>query len=152
MTDVVPAIDRRPVLLYDGYCGLCNRAVQWVLRHDPAGEFRFAPLDDRFAVAVRDRHPELLGVDSLVLVRPCADGGEEVLVRSRAVLAVAGRLKGWRWLAAVGQGVPLRLRDWVYDRVARSRTRWFGRLDRCPIPTAEQRARFLLDGEIERLP
>ncbi|HZH02738.1 MAG TPA: DCC1-like thiol-disulfide oxidoreductase family protein [Myxococcaceae bacterium] len=32
------------ILFYDGGCGLCHRAVRFVLARDPAGRFRFAPL------------------------------------------------------------------------------------------------------------
>ena len=33
-----------PILLFDGVCNLCNASVQWVIRRDPKGIFRFAPL------------------------------------------------------------------------------------------------------------
>jgi predicted DCC family thiol-disulfide oxidoreductase YuxK len=39
--------------------------------------------------------------------------------------------------------VPRFLRDWAYDGFARIRYRVFGRYDSCPIPTPEQRARFI---------
>jgi hypothetical protein len=31
-----------PVVLFDGVCNLCNAWVRFVVRHDPAGIFRFA--------------------------------------------------------------------------------------------------------------
>src|SRR5688500_7691993 len=54
------------VLLYDGTCGLCNGAVQLVLRHDRRGTLRFAPLQGEFGRAAFARHPEIQGVDSVV--------------------------------------------------------------------------------------
>jgi predicted DCC family thiol-disulfide oxidoreductase YuxK len=39
--------------------------------------------------------------------------------------------------------IPQPLRDAIYDWVARHRYGWFGRLDRCAMPTPEQRRRFL---------
>jgi predicted DCC family thiol-disulfide oxidoreductase YuxK len=133
-----------PLLLYDGYCGLCNRAVQWVLAHDRAAAIRFAPLDGRVADQVRARHPALVGVDSLVLVE-AVDGKERVLVRSAAVLAILDHIPHWRMIAAIGRLVPQSIRDGAYGIVARSRLRWFGRSDLCPLPTPAQRSRFLLD-------
>ena len=38
-----------PVLLYDGVCGLCNRLVQFVLKHDTDARFRFASLQSNYA-------------------------------------------------------------------------------------------------------
>ena len=32
------------LVLYDGTCGVCDHAVQWVLRHDAQEIFAFAPL------------------------------------------------------------------------------------------------------------
>lgn len=66
------------------------------------------------------------------------------LVRSEAALAIARRLRfPWPLLAALARVVPRRLRDAVYDAVARRRTRWYGRLDACPLPSPEWGERFL---------
>lgn len=55
-----------PIVFFDGVCGLCNSSVDFVLRHDPKGQFRFSPLQGDAAarlLPVADR--ENLG--SLVL-------------------------------------------------------------------------------------
>jgi len=31
-----------PIVLFDGVCNLCNRSVQFIIRHDPEGRYRFA--------------------------------------------------------------------------------------------------------------
>jgi predicted DCC family thiol-disulfide oxidoreductase YuxK len=132
-----------PVLLYDGVCGFCDGAVQFILRHDRRGTLRFATLQGDFARGVIDRHPELDGVDSLVLVERDASGVEQVHVRSNGALRVAGYLGGAWHLARVTAIVPRFIRDAVYDGFARIRYRVFGRHDSCPIPSPEQRARFV---------
>lgn len=135
---------RDRVLLYDGLCGLCNRLVQFVLARDPGGNMRFAPLQGEFGRDVLRRHPALRAVDSIVLVE--MDGPQLLEVpqlRSDAVLAIADYL-GWPWrAAAVFRLVPRFLRDAAYNLVARNRTRLFGRYDACPLPSPEQRARFI---------
>jgi predicted DCC family thiol-disulfide oxidoreductase YuxK len=135
--------DSRPVLLYDGLCGLCDRTVQVALQVDQGARVRFAPLQGPFAAAVTHRHPDLREVDSLVLVEEPGGAHERVLVRSEAVLALVGHLGGvWR-AAVVFRIVPRFLRDAVYDFVARHRLRVFGRREACRIPTAQERERFL---------
>ena len=63
--------------------------------------------------------------------------------RSSAALFVAGEL-GWPWKVAVLMRVlPLAIRDGVYDVVARSRYRVFGRHEQCLTPRAEFRSRFV---------
>ena len=134
----------RPVLLYDGLCGFCDGTVRFILEHDRRGTLRFATLQGDFARDVIARHPELAGVDSLVLVeRDGVTDREKVYVRSDGALRVARYLGGGWHLTRVVAVVPRVLRDWSYDAFARIRYRVFGRYDSCPIPTPEQRARFI---------
>jgi predicted DCC family thiol-disulfide oxidoreductase YuxK len=113
-----------PLLLYDGECALCSRAVQWVERHDRRGALRFAPLGGETAAGIRERHPELAGVDALVWVEAPGSAGERVAVASDAVLRVAGYLGGlWRVVQLCGI-VPGRWRDALYGVVARHRRRF----------------------------
>ena len=66
-----------------------------------------------------------------------------VHVRSDAALRIAAGLRApWRFFAALS-AVPVRWRDPVYDLIARNRYRWFGRRDRCALPSADEQARFL---------
>ena len=131
-----------PILLYDGVCGLCNGAVQYILRHDRTGSMRFAPLQGPFAAEVLRRHPSLATVDSLILLdsdRPDA----AIHIRSDAALHVARYLGGVHHLLRPAFLLPRPLRDALYDAVARRRYRWFGRYDACLLPPPEVRARFL---------
>lgn len=132
-----------PVLLYDGVCGVCNSAVQTVLRLDPNGSLRFAALDSDFARAIIDRHPDIHDVDSMVFVDAPGRPAERVAVRSGAALRVADYLGGpWKLLKVV-HIIPAPLRDWLYDRFADIRYRVFGKYDSCPLPSPEVRARFV---------
>lgn len=132
----------QPVLLYDGLCGFCDGAVRFILTRDPAGRMRFAPLHGEFARQVLKEHPSLREIDSLILVH-AGDQAPSPLVRSDAVLAIAGYL-GWPWRAAVPlRLVPRVIRDRAYDLFARHRHRLFGRYDRCPLPAPHVRARFI---------
>jgi predicted DCC family thiol-disulfide oxidoreductase YuxK len=134
-----------PVVLYDGICGLCNRYLQFVIRHDRHARFRFAPLQGAYATAVLVRHGLKIETDptSIVLVESPGTPAEKIRVRSDAVLTVVSQLGGaWRLFGAL-RVVPRIFRDVVYDQVARVRYRIFGRLDACPIPDASTSARFI---------
>lgn len=129
-----------PLLLYDGVCALCNGAVTFVLKRDRAGTVRFAALQGETASAILADHPALRGVDSMIWIE--ADGTAST--RSEAALAIARHLGGgWATLAALARIVPTPLRDAVYDLIARSRYKAFGKFDACPMPPAEHRTRFL---------
>ena len=132
------------ILLFDGLCPLCNRAVRFVLRRDRQGTVRFGPLQGETARAILARHPALENLDTLVLVETEQGSGvERVFVRSEAVLRVAASLGGpWRG-ALAARAVPRVLRDAAYDLVARLRHRAFGRYAACPAPDPAHAARFL---------
>jgi len=128
-----------PVLLFDGVCNLCNGVVQFVIPRDPAGRIRFAPLQSETGKALLSGHGLPPGnLDRVVLV----DDGR-VYRKSDAAIRLA-ELLGWPYrAAAVARLVPTSLRDGLYDLVAANRYDVFGRKDRCMIPDADVRDRFL---------
>jgi predicted DCC family thiol-disulfide oxidoreductase YuxK len=136
-----PDANTTEMLFYDGHCGLCHRAVKFVLRHDRTQKaFRFAPLQGetfqaRVPAAQRAELP-----DSIVVL--AKDGA--LLVRSDAFLHILRRMGGaWKTLAAVMGIIPRAVRDAVYDFIARIRYRVFGRrVDVCPVAAPELRVRF----------
>jgi predicted DCC family thiol-disulfide oxidoreductase YuxK len=132
-----------PVLLYDGVCGFCNKSVQMILDRDRRGTLRFAPLQSDFGQAILARHPELVGVDSVVFVERDGRGRESVYVRSDASLRIASYLGGFWRIFLAARLVPAPLRDYLYNLVARNRYRFFGKYDTCMLPPPEVRSRFI---------
>jgi predicted DCC family thiol-disulfide oxidoreductase YuxK len=133
-----------PVLLYDGQCGFCNKAVQHILKHDKRKTMLFAALQSDYGKSIVTRHPELNGVDSLVFVEPLDFAYlEQVFVRSDAALRVASYLGGPWKLALAAYPIPRSIRDYLYDQFAKRRYRWFGKHDACLLPPPEVRSRFL---------
>ncbi len=128
------------LILFDGVCVLCSWWVRFVIERDGAVAFRFAPVQSRFGAALAARlcisvaNPE---TNAVVI-------GGRAYFKSDAAIAVVSRLPGWswaRWLALM----PRPIRDWCYDRIARSRYRLFGRTASCLMPTPEIAGRFVPD-------
>jgi predicted DCC family thiol-disulfide oxidoreductase YuxK len=129
-----------PVLLYDGSCGVCSQAVQWVLAHERAHSLRFAPLESAVGSELRARAGVASDVDSLLWIELC-DGHAHAEIRSSAMLRVLGYVGGpWR-LFSVLRFVPAFVRDAGYRAFAKVRYRI--RAQSCLVPTARERARFL---------
>jgi len=128
-----------PVILFDGECNLCNGFVRFVLPRDPAGRFKFAPLQSPVGQEMLRGHAlPTNALSSVVLAE-----GDKVSTRSTAVLRILRGLKApWPAVYALVL-IPRPLRDAVYDWIARNRYRWFGQRDTCLIPTPENRRRFL---------
>jgi len=125
-----------PILFFDGTCVLCDRAVSFLLRADRLGRLRFAPLQGSTA---KQLLPPGAGLpDSIVLWNSAG-----VHVRSDAVLGAIGELGGTWGMLRLLRIVPRCVRDFAYDWLASRRSRWFGRLDSCRVPTVEEKPRFL---------
>ena len=128
------------ILFYDGVCGLCDRLVQFILRHDRRQRFQFAQLQGQAAAQTLGhfgKNPQDLDM-AYVLT---SDG--KLLQKARAILYVMRQL-GLPWsLVGVFAILPTFVLDWFYDRVAKNRYRLFGKRDSCQLPTGEERSRFL---------
>ncbi|MBN1917941.1 MAG: thiol-disulfide oxidoreductase DCC family protein [Verrucomicrobia bacterium] len=129
-----------PIILFDGLCNLCSRAVRFVLRRDRAKVFRFAAMQSSAGRELLKQHglPEG-GVEYLVLVE-----GGRAYTKSDAVIRIAARLTWpWRCWAALGRFVPRVMRDLKYDFVARVRYRVFGKRPSCLLAPPGAADRFL---------
>jgi predicted DCC family thiol-disulfide oxidoreductase YuxK len=124
------------LVLYDAECGFCQFWVRFIIARDPCGYFVFAPL----------------GVESVVqLGKPAESSGDETLLlyqggqmysHSEAVIRIATALSfPWTW-ARFCRYVPRRVRDRVYQLVAKHRHRWC-KAGTCSALTPEERQRFI---------
>ena len=130
-------------ILFDGVCNLCNGFVQFIIRQDPGGRFRFVALQSEAGQALLAKQgltppTGAAELDSVLLL-----SGGQLYSHSSAVLRIARGLGGVWALAGVGGLLPRAWRDALYRFVARNRYRWFGRQESCMLPTPELRARFL---------
>lgn len=136
----------RPVLLFDGECGLCQACVRLLLRADRGGVLHFAPLQGAAAQAfLRRQDLPTEDFDTLIFVpdwrrrEECGD----YLMRTDAVLAACATAGGWIGALAELRVVPRPVRDAVYAGVARLRYRILGPYRARPLEQAEWTARFL---------
>jgi predicted DCC family thiol-disulfide oxidoreductase YuxK len=142
-------IGDRLLVLFDGHCGLCNRTVRWLLRRDRRDRLRFMASESAIAAGLLPRRGvhslELQsGLSTILVVEGLGGPAEQVLMRSKAVLAVLGQLpQPWPAVAAALQWIPRPLRDLGYRLVARWRYHIWGRLESCPVPAADERHWFL---------
>ena len=128
-------------IYYDGDCGLCHRAVKFVLRHE-RGEavFRFAPLiGETFEREVPAEFRQSVP-DSIVV--QLGDG--RLLVKFRGARHILLGVGGpWRLLGQVLWIVPPFLGDLFYDFIARIRHYLFARPGgTCPLVPPAQQKRF----------
>ena len=128
------------LVIFDGVCNLCAHSVRFILKCEADSDRRFVPFQSPAGARLLrqyDFDPE--DVQTLVLV---SDG--RTSVKSDAALEIARHFRWpWKGLMAI-RVVPRLIRNWLYDRIAQNRYRWFGRNAMCMVPTAELRTRFIM--------
>ena len=123
--------DSCPVLLFDGECGLCVRAVRLLLNSDRKRRLRFAPLQGGAAQEfLRERGWPTEDFESVIFVSDWARRLVVAPLVKTDALCAAVEVTGGR-LALLGwfRFFPRLCRDAVYCWVARRRRQFFGRGD-----------------------
>ena len=130
------------LLLFDGICALCNKSVQFILRHEKDTSIKFAALESDAVKILLNGGDFPNNVNSVILLTH-----DQHFVRSDVLVVVARYLKfPWSLLTAISF-IPKPIRDGIYDRIARIRYRVWGKYDSCPLPDDNQLDRFILTRE-----
>ncbi|WP_339735039.1 DCC1-like thiol-disulfide oxidoreductase family protein [uncultured Gimesia sp.] len=130
----------KPVLFFDGVCGLCNSSVDFAMARDRQGRLLYSPLQGETAAALLSVQ-DIQNIDT-VIFRTAESGRlyrrSAAIVRVLWLLGFPWNICGWLlWL------IPLPIRNLGYRMVAGSRYRLFGKHETCRMPTPEERTRFL---------
>ncbi len=127
------------ILFYDGDCALCNHCVQYVIKHERAGEeLLFSSLQSDFAkLELAKYNYDFTQTNTMVLIKE-----NKAFFKSNAALTLNKFLKppySWLFTFII---FPKFFRDWVYDIVARNRKKWFKK-QFCFAPDAKLKKRFI---------
>lgn len=127
------------IVLFDGVCNFCNSSVNFVIEHDKAGYFKFAPLQSELGEGMVKKYSiDPVGTDSIIVVE-----NDKAYTHSSAALRIGRKLDGlWSWTYAFVI-IPKPIRDVFYRLFAKYRYKLFGRQEACMMPTPDVRARFL---------
>lgn len=129
----------QPVILFDGICNLCNKAVNFVIKRDKKSVLKFATLQSDLAAKIlSDKNFLFTDLNSFVFIEEGV-----VYVRSTAALRVCRYLNGLRPLMYGFIIIPISIRDLIYNWISRNRYCWFGKKETCMIPTQDVKARLL---------
>jgi predicted DCC family thiol-disulfide oxidoreductase YuxK len=123
-----------PIILFDGFCNLCNGTVDFLLKRDHKKQFRFAPLQSETGKLLIRKFEIPSNTDSVILIKL-----NRIYFESDAALEIAGMLPfPWK-LGVIFKIVPKKIRNGLYRWIAKNRYSWFGKRTTCRIPTSENR-------------
>ncbi|GAQ89402.1 hypothetical protein KFL_005180020 [Klebsormidium nitens] len=139
--DELFATDKRPIVLFDGICNMCNEGVNFMLDNDPKGKLRYAALQSEAGRTLLIRsglRPD--DHSSMVMVY-----SNRAYTHSDAILHIAQCLQSpvYKGLGSFGLCVPEFARDAVYSVIAANRHKFMGVRDTCRFLDEEAMERFV---------
>jgi predicted DCC family thiol-disulfide oxidoreductase YuxK len=130
----------KKIIIFDGICNLCNNSVLKVIKYDKKDSFIFVALQSKNGQDIINYLKiDSSKIDSIVLYEP----GIAYDIKSTAVLKIMKDFGGFWFLTQIFEILPITIRDFFYDYIAKNRYKWFGKEESCMIPTPELKAKFL---------
>ena len=138
MKNVEDILREDQVILFDGVCRLCNGWAKWIMKVDKSYQLKLCSVQSKTGQALL-KH---LGypTDRFDTMLVIANG--QVYEKGDAFFSIMKKLGFPYRLLLIGRWVPKFIRDWLYDRIAQNRYRWFVQYDVCPIDFAIDEKRF----------
>jgi predicted DCC family thiol-disulfide oxidoreductase YuxK len=138
MFDNLP--EDKKIIIFDGVCNLCNSSINYVIDNDNDDHFRFVTLQSDLGLVIQDKlNIDKKSLDSIILYIP----NDRYYVRSTAALKIMNDFSGIWKLTQIFYAIPLFIRDYIYNTVAKNRYNWFGKKENCRIPTPKLKKKFL---------
>jgi predicted DCC family thiol-disulfide oxidoreductase YuxK len=136
--------ERYPLLLFfDGECAFCDRWVNRVKAADQGQRLRYGTKQGETFRQVARIRPHLAKIESIVLVKRRADGGEDFFIRSAATREIIRGLPEFRSFALILRAVPAPLSDLGYRIFSKLRKPLFGQLSHCRVPLEQEMELFV---------
>ncbi len=127
------------ILLFDSDCILCNKSVQYIIKHDSKKIFQFASLQSKFGQEFLQANNLPLHVYSTVIYLQ----ENKVYTKSSAAIRAFAALNIVSKIFLVLLIFPLPIRDFFYNLIAKNRKHFFKNQTSCLIPTEELKKRML---------
>lgn len=130
--------ERMNIILFDGVCNLCNSTVSFLIKRDKRVLFRFAALESETGKALLRKYGIAEEQESTLFYLR----NDDCLKQSTAVIYILKDLGGiWKCVYPLIY-LPPQIRDIAYSFISRNRYRFFGKRDKCILPTPELKDRF----------
>ena len=100
------------IILFDGDCNLCNQSVQFIIKRDPKGYFKFASRQSSIGIQLLDQYNISKTIDSVILI-----DNNKAYTESDAILNICKYLKGSCKLLFILLIIPRPIRNLYYKKL-----------------------------------
>ncbi len=128
-----------PIVVYDGQCFLCHRAIQLMFNQDKNNVIRFLRIQDDSAKQLFKKLNYDFEKDETVFL--ILNG--TYFTHTDVTIEISRFLKMPYRLLSVIKIVPSNIRNFVYRWIAKNRYRWFGKSASCILMTKEMQEKLI---------
>tara|TARA_B100000927_G_C16425190_1_gene453112 strand:+ start:722 stop:1111 length:390 start_codon:yes stop_codon:yes gene_type:complete len=115
------------IVVFDGFCVLCNNYVSWVSKRNPSKNIYFTNFD---SIYIKKNYPKLKLGDTIFIIRE----DNKILYRSEAIKYCFKYIRLNYFLKTLIRISPNFLLDIFYRLIASNRYFLFGKLEVCSTP------------------
>lgn len=127
------------IVIFDGICNLCNGATQFIIKRDTNNIFLFAAMQSDAAKKMLNEYVANREIpDSIILIKD-----KKIYEKSDALIEITTHLSGLWPILKISRVIPKKLRDCLYDWLAKNRYKIFGKRETCILPTTELQKKFI---------
>ena len=131
--------EKKNIVFYDGVCNFCNGLVVFLLKHERINNMSFCSLQSEFAESFLKDFNVQVNLDTIYYY-----SNGKLYNRSEAIKKISRNLKHPYLMVFYFIAIsPNFIREYFYKIFAKNRYKWFGKKDKCQIPSPEDRLRFL---------
>ena len=129
----------KKIILFDGVCALCNNFIVFIAKNDKKDIFRFLPLQNKNINQFIDtKNINIKNLKSIILIED-----NNPIYKSNAAIEILINLNNLYLLCKIFYIIPKKIRDMVYELIAKNRYRVFGKVENCSIIKSKVNSKIL---------
>ena len=114
------------VIVIDGYCNLCSKFYQFIVKYDINNKYRLSEFDSLFS---KQNNLDLKKINSIVLVKK----DKSILKNSKALKSIFYNIPKLKPIYYILKITPEFISDFAYKTIANNRYSLFGKRESCSI-------------------
>lgn len=116
------------IVVFDGYCVLCNHFVKWLAKRDVHHQLYFTTFNSDF---LKQHYPKIMMEDTVITLN--SDG--KAFKKSKAVMECLLAIDYNPMIIKCFRIVPSSVADSIYTGIALTRYQLFGKKQHCTVPS-----------------
>ena len=114
------------VIVIDGYCNICSKFYQFIVKYDINNKYKVSEFDSLFS---KQNNLDLKKINSIVLVKK----DKSILKNSKALKSIFYNIPKLKPIYYILKITPEFISDFAYKTIANNRYSLFGKRESCSI-------------------